>query len=254
MLSPMDYCIETIELTRTFERVTAVDHLTMRVPRGSFFGFLGPNGAGKSTTIRMLTGMLYPSSGQALVLGMDVVRRPLEVKRRIGVAPEDSALFENLTAVEYLGFVGRIHGLPRPVIRSRIEELLMLTALEKAADTPVFEYSQGMRKKLSLCAALIHDPEIIFLDEPFEGLDAIASKTLRQVLEQATSRGRTVFLTSHILQIVERLCNYVGILNRGRLAALGTMAEITARSGLEEVFVETAGAGEEVPHLSWLEA
>ena len=216
----MDYCIETIELTRIFERVTAVDHLTMRVPRGSFFGFLGPNGAGKSTTIRMLTGMLYPTSGQAL---------------------------------EYLGFVGRIHGLPRAIIRARTEELLSLTALDKAADTPVFEYSQGMRKKLSLCAALIHDPEIIFLDEPFEGLDAIASKTLRRVLEQAVSRGRTVFLTSHILQIVEQLCDHVGILNRGRLAALGTMSEITARSGLEEVFVETAGAPEEMPRLSWLE-
>ncbi|HPU96982.1 MAG TPA: ABC transporter ATP-binding protein, partial [Candidatus Hydrogenedentes bacterium] len=146
----MDYCIETIELTRVFERVTAVDHLTMRVPRGSFFGFLGPNGAGKSTTIRILTGMLLPTSGQALVLGMDVVRHPIEIKRRIGVAPEDSALFENLTALEYLGFVGRIHGLPGSVIRARIDELLALTALEKAAEVPVFEYSQGMRKKLAL--------------------------------------------------------------------------------------------------------
>ncbi len=249
----MDYCIETIELTRVFERVTAVDHLTMRVPRGSFFGFLGPNGAGKSTTIRILTGMLLPTSGQALVLGMDVVRHPIEIKRRIGVAPEDSALFENLTALEYLGFVGRIHGLPGSVIRARIDELLALTALEKAAEVPVFEYSQGMRKKLALCAALIHDPEIIFLDEPFEGLDAIASKTLRNVLEQAVHRGRTVFLTSHILQIVERLCDYVGILHRGRLAALGKMSEITARAGLEEIFVETAGAPENEPRLSWLE-
>ena len=185
--------IETVELVRRFGAHAAVDHLSLRVARGQFFGFLGPNGAGKSTTIKMLTGLLAPTEGTARVLGFDVQREPLEVKRRIGVVPEDLHLFERLTGAEMLTFTARMYGLGRVETIARTRELLALMGLTDEPRKLVVEYSHGMKKKLALACALIHRPEVLFLDEPFEGVDALASRTLKDLLLRLTARGLTVW-------------------------------------------------------------
>jgi ABC-2 type transport system ATP-binding protein len=223
--------VETFKLVRQFGSFTAVDHIDLRVERGRFFGFLGPNGAGKSTTIKMLTGLLAVTSGQARVLGRDIQAEPLEVKRRIGVVPEDLNLFERLTGAEMLTFTGRMYGLQKTEIAERTAELLALMELDSEPRKLVVEYSHGMKKKLSLACALIHRPEILFLDEPFEGVDAIASRTLKGLLSRLTARGLTVFLTSHVLEIVERLCTDIAIISQGRLVAAGSLDEL--RRGIE---------------------
>src|SRR3954470_20451060 len=247
--------IETFELVRRFGDFTAVDRVNLRVAAGSFFGFLGPNGAGKSTTIKMLTGLLAPSAGTARVLGRDIASEPNEVKRRIGVVPEDLNLFERLTGAEMLSFTGRMYGLGREDIASRSRELLELMELDSEPRRLVVEYSHGMKKKLALACALIHRPEILFLDEPFEGVDAIASRTLKDLLSRLTSRGLTVFLTSHVLAIVERLCTDIAIISEGRLVAAGPLEELrrgisvggTSDEGdalsLEDYFIRVVGGG-----------
>ena len=223
--------VETFNLVRRFGSFTAVDHINLKVERGRFFGFLGPNGAGKSTTIKMLTGLLSPTAGEIRVMGRDIQREPLEVKRRIGVVPEDLNLFERLTGAEMLTFTGRMYGLVPAEIAERTQELLALMELDDEPRKLVVEYSHGMKKKLSLACALIHRPEILFLDEPFEGIDAIASRTLKDLLSRLTSRGLTVFLTSHVLEIVERLCTDIAIISQGRLVAAGSLSEL--RRGIE---------------------
>ncbi len=223
--------VETVDLVRCFGTFTAVERLNLKVERGRFFGFLGPNGAGKSTTIRMLTGLLAPTSGQIRVLGRDLTREPLEVKRRIGVVPEDLNLFERLTGAEMLVFTGRMYGMSRDEIAERAQELLVLMELDGEPKKLVVDYSHGMKKKLSLAAALIHRPEILFLDEPFEGVDAIASRTLKDLLSKLTRRGLTIFLTSHVLEIVERLCTDIAIISEGRLVASGSLDQL--RRGIE---------------------
>lgn len=247
--------IETFELVRRFGDFTAVDRVNLRVAAGSFFGFLGPNGAGKSTTIKMLTGLLAPTSGRVRVLGLDIASVPNEVKRRIGVVPEDLNLFERLTGAEMLSFTGRMYGLGREDIATRSRELLELMELDDEPRRLVVEYSHGMKKKLALACALIHRPEILFLDEPFEGVDAIASRTLKDLLSRLTSRGLTVFLTSHVLEIVERLCTDIAIISEGRLVAAGPLEElrrgITVGASeadgealsLEDYFIKVVGGG-----------
>jgi ABC-2 type transport system ATP-binding protein len=223
--------VETSNLVRRFGNFTAVDHLNLKVERGRFFGFLGPNGAGKSTTIKMLTGLLSPTAGEIRVLGRDIQTEPLEVKRRIGVVPEDLNLFERLTGAEMLTFTGRMYGLAPAEIAERTQELLALMELDDEPRKLVVEYSHGMKKKLSLACALIHRPDILFLDEPFEGIDAIASRTLKDLLSRLTARGLTVFLTSHVLEIVERLCTDIAIISQGKLVAAGPLSEL--RRGIE---------------------
>jgi ABC-2 type transport system ATP-binding protein len=223
--------VETVALVRRFGDFTAVNHLNLRVERGQFFGFLGPNGAGKSTTIKMLTGLLAPTSGRIHILGRDFAVEQLEVKRLIGVVPEDLNLFERLTGAEMLTFTGRMYGLERAATAARARELLALMELDGEPNKLVVEYSHGMKKKLSLACALIHRPEILFLDEPFEGIDVIASRTLKNLLLKLTSRGITVFLTSHVLEIIERLCTDIAIITEGRLVAAGPLAELR-RSGV----------------------
>src|SRR5215213_34201 len=218
--------VETSELVKQFGDFVAVDHLNLHVNRGSFFGFLGPNGAGKSTTIKMLTGLLAPTSGTLHVLGLDITAQPMEVKRRIGVVPEDLNLFERLTGAEMLSFTGRMYGLGKQEIVQRSKELLDLMELQDEPRKLIVEYSHGMKKKLSLACALIHRPEILFLDEPFEGVDAIASRTLKDLLSRLTARGLTVFLTSHVLEIVEKLCTDIAIISQGRLVAAGSLEEL----------------------------
>jgi ABC-2 type transport system ATP-binding protein len=257
--------IETFDLVRRFGDFTAVDRLNLRVRRGSFFGFLGPNGAGKSTTIKMLTGLLAPTSGRVVVMGRDIAAEPLEVKRRIGVVPEDLNLFERLTGAEMLAFTGRMYGLKREEIVARSQELLELMELAEEPRKLVVEYSHGMKKKLALACALIHRPEILFLDEPFEGVDAIASRTLKDLLSRLTARGLTVFLTSHVLEIVERLCSDIAIISEGRLVAAGPLAELrrgiavegdeqTGALSLEDYFIKVVGGTHEAgaDALHWL--
>jgi ABC-2 type transport system ATP-binding protein len=223
--------VETFDLVRRFGDFTAVDHLNLQVRKGSFFGFLGPNGAGKSTTIKMLTGLLGSTSGKIRVLNRDIEAEPLEVKRRIGVVPEDLNLFERLTGAEMLAFTGRMYGLPKSEIAERAPELLALMELEGEPKKLIVEYSHGMKKKLSLACALIHRPDMLFLDEPFEGVDAIASRTLKDLLTKLTARGLTVFLTSHVLEIIERLCSDIAIISQGRLLASGSLDEL--RKGIQ---------------------
>ncbi|HYL94239.1 MAG TPA: ABC transporter ATP-binding protein, partial [Terriglobales bacterium] len=250
-------------LTRRFGELVAVNGVNLRVTQGQFFGFLGPNGAGKSTTIKMLTGLLRPSSGQARVLGLDLARNSVEIKRRIGVVPEGLALFERLTGAQLLNFVGRMYGLDRAKAAERSAELLEFMDLKDSADKLVADYSHGMKKKTALAAAVIHGPEILFLDEPFEGVDAIAATTLKRLLQRFVTRGGTVFLTSHVLEVVERLCSHIGIIQNGRLVASGALEEL--RTGvkiaghdqspltLEEIFLQVVGgAKQDVEVLSWL--
>jgi ABC-2 type transport system ATP-binding protein len=236
--------VETFDLARRFGDFVAVDNLNLTVRRGSFFGFLGPNGAGKSTTIKMLTGLLAPTSGKIRVLGRDLSEEPLEVKRQIGVVPEDLNLFERLTGAEMLAFTGRMYGLQKAEIAQRAPELLDLMELLSEPKKLIVEYSHGMKKKLSLACALIHRPEILFLDEPFEGIDAIASRTLKDLLSRLTARGLTVFLTSHVLEIVERLCSDIAIISQGKLLAAGSLDEL--RKGIQlEDNGQQAGPGQQ---------
>src|SRR5947199_1899043 len=259
--------VETFNLVRRFGQFTAVDHINLRVERGRFFGFLGPNGAGKSTTIKMLTGLLSPTSGEIRVMGRDIQTEPLEVKRRIGVVPEDLSLFERLTGGEMLTFTGRMYGLSPAEIAERTQELLALMELDDEPRKLVVEYSHGMKKKLSLACALIHRPEILFLDEPFEGIDAIASRTLKDLLSRLTARGLSVFLTSHVLELVERLCTDIAIISQGKLVASGPLSELRrgiavegeeARGALslEDYFIKVGGGahgdGTEADTLHWL--
>src|SRR3954469_12940720 len=248
--------VETHGLTRFFDDFCAVDHIDLGVGRGTFYGFLGPNGAGKSTTIKMLTGLLAPSGGEVVVLGKNVLdpRESLAAKARIGVIPEDLALFDNLTAREYLTFVGRMHLLPRDTIRSRIGELLPLLGLENEEKKLTLEYSHGMKKKLALAAALLPNPDLLFLDEPFEGVDAITSRTVRDLLAGFVARGSTVFLTSHVLEIVEKLCTHVGIIVGGRLTEQASLEAIRQGDTLENRFIQLAGSdAAAAPKLTWLE-
>jgi ABC-2 type transport system ATP-binding protein len=253
----VNWAIETTGLTRQFGKVCAVDGIDLRVERGTFYGFLGPNGAGKSTTIKMLTGLLAPTSGAMRILGADVADQESgrEVKRRLGVVPENLGLFENLTAREYLVFIGRMYLLPRETIRARADELLVMMGLENEEKKLTLEYSHGMRKKLALAAALLPNPELLFLDEPFEGVDAVASRVLRDTLKRCVERGATVFLTSHVLEIVEKLCTHVGVIAKGKLVHQEPMVELRAKGSLEERFLEAVGAGQFEPQkLSWLES
>jgi ABC-2 type transport system ATP-binding protein len=248
--------VETKGLTRCFGTARAVDGLDLQVESGSFFGFLGPNGAGKSTTIKMLTGLLAPTSGAMRILGSDLAKADdaRAVKRRVGVVPEDLALFDNLTAREYLTFIGRMYLVPPATIRQRCEELLAMMDLGHEEKKITLEYSHGMKKKLALAAALLPAPDLLFLDEPFEGVDAVASRTLRDTLRQFVKRGATVFLTSHVLEIVEKLCTDVGIIAQGRLVFHSPMSDIHRAGSLEEKFLAAVGNGEaETQKLSWLE-
>src|SRR5579864_3683087 len=252
----MSLVIETHGLTRFFDGFCAVDHIDLKVESGTFYGFLGPNGAGKSTTIKMLTGLLAPSEGQIHLLGKDMLKadEALAAKSKMGVLPEELALFDNLTAREYLTFVGRMFLLPKETIRDRIDELLPVLGLQDDEKKLTLEYSHGMKKKLALAAALLPNPDLLFLDEPFEGVDAVTSRVIRDMLAGFVARGSTVFLTSHVLEIVERLCTHVGIIVKGQLVEQASLEEIRQGGSLEDRFLEKADADPEAARkLSWLE-
>jgi ABC-2 type transport system ATP-binding protein len=255
--------LQTIALRRTFGQLVAVNDLNLTVERQQFYGFLGPNGAGKSTTIKMLTGLLRPTSGNIRVLGLDLEQNSVAIKSRIGVVPEGLALFERLTGAQLLNFVGRMYGLDRETAALRTAELLDFMDLRDSSDKLVADYSHGMKKKTALAAAVIHGPAILFLDEPFEGVDAIAATTLKRLLQRFISHGGTVFLTSHVLEVVERLCTHIGIIRDGKLVVSGSLQEL--RNGtriqghgespltLEEIFLQiVGGTKQDAEVLSWL--
>jgi ABC-2 type transport system ATP-binding protein len=249
--------VETHGLTRTFGTFQAVAGIDLAVPAGSFYGFLGPNGAGKSTTIKCLTGLLKPTSGTMQILSTDPIADPVSVKRRIGVVPEDLALFDRLTAGETLSFVAQVHGIDHTTATSRADDLLQLMELKDAAKTLVTDFSHGMRKKLSLAAALLPAPRLLFLDEPFEGIDAVASRQIKDLLQSFVARGGTVFLTSHILEIVERLSTHIGVIAKGRLVAQGPIEELRAGAAgarsLEELFISLVGGDSRASaSLDWI--
>ncbi len=252
--------VQTMGLTRRFGDKVAVDHLDLTVARGEFFGFLGPNGAGKSTTINMLVGLLRPSDGRALIHGVDIWQEPLRAKQHIGVLPEGLNLYERLNAREFIRFAGAMYGLSSEMIGARTEELLALMDLQDDADKLIVDYSTGMRKKTALAAAIIHSPRLLFLDEPFEGIDAISGRAIRSVLQQLRGHGTTIFFSSHILEVVERLCTRVAVISSGRLVAEGSIEELRgmAQAGddatLEDLFISAVGAStESVGGLSWLQ-
>jgi ABC-2 type transport system ATP-binding protein len=253
----MSLALETTGLTRRFGDLVAVDSVDLVVPSGSFYGFLGPNGAGKSTTIKCLTGLLRPSEGQIRILDIDPLKDPVAVKKITGVVPEDLALFDRLTATETLAFVGQIHGLAKQTLHERVEELLQIMALADRRDHLVTDFSHGMKKKLALAVALLPAPRLLFLDEPFEGIDAVASQQIRGLLKSYVERGGTIFLTSHILQIVETLCDQIGVIQNGRLVAQGGMDQMRRGTEdgrtLEQIFLDLVGAeSETTASLDWL--
>jgi len=248
----VELAVETQALTRDFGSLRAVDGINLAVPAGSFFGFLGPNGAGKSTTIKCLTGLLRPTAGSMRILGMDPLTDAVSVKRRIGVVPEDLALFERLTAPETLTFVSEVHGLDAKVARARAADLLALMDLESARSTLVTDFSHGMRKKLSLAAALLPAPKLLFLDEPFEGIDAVASRQIKDLLHSFVTRGGTIFLTSHILEIVERLAEQFALIVKGEVVCCQTVSDLgRAGTTLEQLYLGYAGKPD-TGNLGWL--
>ena len=249
-LSP---AISVRDLRKQYGNKAAVDGLSLTVPRGCFFGFLGPNGAGKSTTIRMLTGLIPPTSGSIELLGMPLPDQALEIKKRIGLVPDESLLFDRLTGGEFLEFVGRMYGLPRQVARERSRELLELFELHESGRKLIAEYSKGMRKRVAMAASLIHHPDLFLMDEPFEGVDAVGARLMKDILLDQVRRGATIFLTSHVLEVVERLCDRVAIINDGKIVTEGTLAELRAGSEtLEDVFVRVVGAEKAFERLEWL--
>ena len=241
------------DLRKVYGSKAAVDGLTLTVPSGCFYGFLGPNGAGKTTTIRMLMGLAPPTSGEIEILGYRLPEQDIEIKSRIGLVPDESLLFDHLTGTEFIEFVGRMYNLPAPVARERARELMALFELEAASRKLIAEYSKGMRKRVAMAASLIHRPQLFLMDEPFEGVDAVGARLMKDILLDQVRQGATIFLTSHVLEVVERLCDRVAIIHEGRLVVDSTMAELRSGSEtLEDIFVRVVGAVKAGDGLEWL--
>jgi ABC-2 type transport system ATP-binding protein len=234
-------------LTRRYGDFTALSGLDLEVFPGELFGFLGPNGAGKTTTLRLLTGLLLPSEGEAFVAGHSLTRAPAAARARLGFVPETPFLYDRLTAREFLALCAALYDVPQDVARRRAAALLALLELTPAADALIDGYSHGMRQKAALAGALVHDPDVLFLDEPTVGLDPRSARVVKDLLRALCARGKTVFLSTHVLEIAERLCDRVGILHRGRLVALGAVGELRERArgvqSLEEIFLDLTGGG-----------
>jgi len=242
--------IETRNLVKKYGDKLAVDDVSFDVHAGEVFGFLGPNGAGKTTTIKIIVGLLRPTSGTVKVAGCDVQAQPMLAKAASGYVPDTPNLYAKLTGRELLRFVGDLYNLDRPHAARRIDELLRILDLSAAADDTVDSYSHGMQQKASLAAALMHDPKVLVLDEPTVGLDPKSARLIKDILRQMAERGAAVFLSTHILEIAERMCDRIGIINQGKLVAVGTMTELRAlgKSGevsLEDIFLSLTGGAEE---------
>jgi ABC-2 type transport system ATP-binding protein len=239
-------------LTKRFGAVTAVDRLDLDVPRGSFYGLVGPNGAGKTTTLSMATGLLRPDAGTAHVLGTDVWADPVSAKARIGILPDGLRLFDRLTGTQLVTYAGLLRGMERDVVLPRVRELMAALGLEEAGDKLVIDYSAGMTKKVTLACALVHGPRVVVLDEPFEAVDPVSARTIRGILEDFAAGGGTVVLSSHVMDLVERICTDVAIIVAGRVRAVGTVDEVRDGMTLEDRFLELVGGGAQVEGLAWL--
>ncbi|MEU2022518.1 ABC transporter ATP-binding protein [Streptomyces sp. NPDC016469] len=232
-------------LWKRFGEQTAVAGIDLDLPAGKFIGLVGPNGAGKTTTLSMVTGLLRPDQGRIEIGGRDVWGDPVEVKSRIGVLPEGLRLFERLSGRELLAYTGRLRGLPGQEVDSRATQLLDVLDLAGSQHKLVIDYSTGMRKKIGLAAALLHNPEVLFLDEPFEGVDPVSAQTIRKVLERYTRSGATVVFSSHVMELVESLCDWVAVMAAGAIRAQGPLAEVRGEaSSLQNAFLELVGAGD----------
>jgi ABC-2 type transport system ATP-binding protein len=250
---PPDHLAVSIRgLYKSFGNKLAVNGLDLDVPRGTFFGLVGPNGAGKSTTLKIATGLLRPDRGDVWVGGMDVWADPRAVKATIGVVPEDLRLFERLTGQELLEYVGLLRGFDRAICRNRADELLEVLDLTEAAGRLVLDYSTGMRKKIALGAAILHRPSVLFLDEPFESVDPLSVRALREILIQLVGRGATVVFSSHVMEVVERLCDHVAVIHAGTAVAGGPTDRVCAGRRLEDVFAEAVGHSDSARTLDWL--
>ncbi len=240
--------IETQHLVKRYGTQIAVDDISFEVCGGEIFGFLGPNGAGKTTTIKMIVGLLQPTSGMIQVAGHDVQLQPLPAKAASGYVPDEPNLYPKLSARELLHFVGDLYEMDRAQVERRIDELLQLFELSQAGDDLIESYSHGMRQKTALAAALMHDPKVLVLDEPTVGLDPRSARMIKDILRQMAERGAAVFLSTHILEIAERMCDRIGIINRGKLIAVGTMSELralgTGATNLEDIFLQLTGGAE----------
>lgn len=237
------------QLTKVFGSQKAVDALTFEIPAGQIVGFLGPNGAGKSTTLKMLTGMLEPSSGSATICGFDLQRDPVEVKRRVGFVPESGAVFESLTGLEYLEMVAALYGIPEDAAQLRIKQFIAFFDLsfETLTDKLLGAYSKGMRRKVVITAALLHNPPVVFFDEPLDGLDANAAVGFKALIQTLAREGKTIVYSSHILDVVERVCDRVIIIDKGKLLLDGRPDELVAAHGsgtLERLFTNLTGGAE----------
>ncbi|MDE2126743.1 MAG: ABC transporter ATP-binding protein [Armatimonadetes bacterium] len=246
--------IECRQLSRQFDGLLAVDELTLTVPGGELFGFLGPNGAGKTTSIKLMTGLLRPTGGSARICGFDIQTQPIEARRTFGYVPDNPFLYEKLTGIEFLQFMADLYSVDARARSARIPELLELFELGSKARQLIGSYSRGMRQKIAFAGALIHAPRVLFLDEPTVGLDPDGARTMREVLKSLCRDGCAVFISTHILEIAEKICNRIGIIHRGRLIALGTVAEVCCESGsLEEVFLARTGSSGQGAGLTRLE-
>ncbi len=247
--------IETFGLTRYYGRKSAVDHLDMRVEKGEVFGFIGPNGAGKTTTIRMLSCLIQPTDGTARVGRYDILEEPLQVKRIVGLVPENPPLYDRLTGREYLEFVGRLHKVSEGERRRRIDELLEAFKLGDVANQLIISYSRGMKQKIAFSAALIHSPSVLLLDEPTSGVDVRSARVMKDIIKELSERGVTVFYSTHIMELAERICQRVGIINEGRLMAVGTLDELKSRfygTDLEDVLLKLIGGTEDRELIEFL--
>lgn len=245
-ISPL---IETVDLVKKYGEKLAVDNVSIEVYGGEIFGFLGPNGAGKTTTIKMIVGLLQPSSGMVKVAGHDVQAQPLQAKSASGYVPDTPNLYAKLSGRELLSFVAELYDLDRKQAIRRIDELLRMFDLAEAADDTIDSYSHGMQQKASLAAALMHDPKVLVLDEPTVGLDPKSARLIKDILRQIADRGAAVMLSTHILEIAERMCDRIGIINKGQLVAVGTMQELrnlgqTGEASLEDIFLGLTGGAE----------
>lgn len=255
--------IKTINLTKRFGHLNAVDNLNLDIPPGEIFGFLGPNGAGKTTTIRILTGLLKPTSGQALVGGYDIQKEPEKAKKIIGLVPDQPFLYQKLTGGEFLNFVADLYEIPLEVKKRRIPELLSLFEINEWENVLIENYSYGMQRRLVMASVLLHNPRVIFLDEPLVGLDPKAGRLVKRIFQELSQRKVTIFMSTHTLEIAEKLCQRIGIIQEGRLVALGTNeqlrrkaekeGEMVKRAGLEDIFLKLTGGPEYEELLKYLE-
>jgi ABC-2 type transport system ATP-binding protein len=248
MISPSIPLIETAHVVKSYGDKTAVDDVSFQVNAGEIFGFLGPNGAGKTTTIKMIVGLLRPTSGLIKVAGYDVVAQPIQAKAACGYVPDEPNLYAKLTGRELLRFVGDLYGLDTAQAARRSEELLRLFGLNEAADETTDSYSHGMKQKTSLATALVHDPKVLILDEPTVGLDPKSARLIKDILRQMAERGAAVMLSTHILEIAQNMCDRIGIINKGKVIASGTMEELRqlgqGESSLEDIFLGLTGGAE----------